>query len=700
MQQYAIPFWKKNPFIRLLAPLVAGIALQWHAGIGISFLVTGFVIIVCAYLLFYLLNMEWKFYLQWLQGLLLHAAIASFAMMLVWVNDLKHADNWYGHHMNDSSSYLVHIQEPVLEKERSLKTSGRIVAVINHKRLVKVKGSLLLYFAKDALHESLRYGDRIIISKPLQPIRNSGNPGAFNYERYAAFRHLFHQVYLQKTGWRKLPGNEKSLFMSFIYEARAFVIRALRKYIPGSNQEKGIAEALLIGFKEDLDKDLVQAYSNAGVVHIIAISGLHLGLIYVMLSWLMDKIPLIRKSKAARVCLLLACLWLFSILTGASASVLRSAVMFTCIVIGKNYFVQSTVYNSLATSAFLLLCYNPYLLWDVGFQLSYLALLGIVAWQRPIARLLYCRNKWLEKTWSLVSVTLAAQVSAFPICLLYFHQFPNLFLITNLLAVPLSTIILFAEIMLVALSAIELPALFIGKITGYLIWLMNGFITSLNRLPFAVWDNIYASIHTTWVLYVLVFAVSIWLINKSKAAFYISVISMFLFTSIHVFERMKIRRQASLVVYNIPKSRAIDFIYRDTYHFVGDSMLEHEGLQKNFHLKPSRLSFHLSAKSDSLPVLYRNGNMIWFCGKKILLLDTAVNFVPVHKKISLDVIVVSGNAAGKIKHLQETFNPGLIVFDASNSLWKIAQWKRECIILALPCFSIPERGAFVLNIEK
>lgn len=700
MHQYAIPFWKKNPFIRLLAPLVAGIVLQWYASFGISFLVTGFVFIVCAYLLFGLLNMEWKFYLQWLQGLLLHAAILLFAMILVWFNNPKQRINWYGHHMTDSASYLVHIQEPVMEKERSLKTTGKIVAVIKGNRLVKVTGRIQLYFAKDSVPEYIQYGDGIIISKALQPIRNSGNPGAFNYERYAAFQHIFHQVFLQSKDWRKLPGNEKVMFWSFIYKARDYIIQSLRKYIPGSKQVKGISEALLIGYKEDLDKDLVQAYSNAGVVHIIAISGLHLGLIYVMLTWLMDKIPVIRESKAARVCLLLACLWLFSMLTGASASVLRSAVMFTCIVIGKNYFVQSTVYNSLATSAFLLLCYNPYFLWDVGFQLSYLALLGIVALQQPIYRLLYCRYKWVDKTWSLMSVTLAAQVSTFPVCLYYFHQFPNLFIITNLVAVPLSTIILFAEIILIALSGIDIMAVLAGKLTGQMILLMNWLITSLNRFPFAVWDNIYANIFTTWVLFLLVLGICYWLINTSKTAFYVSALCVLVFTSVHVFERMKTRRQSGLIVYNIPKSRAIDFIYRDSYYFVGDSILQQDGLMKNFHLKPARLFYHLSKKSDSLPVMYRNGNMILFCGKKIMLLDTGLNVESQKQKIKLDLLVISGNAALKIKSVFENFNPALIVFDASNSLWKIAQWKRDCIALALPCFSIPEQGAFVMKIEK
>ncbi len=700
MLQYAIPFWKTTPFFRLLAPLIAGIILQSYIGFELVFLISGIAITGCAYLLFNRLTLEKRFSFQWVQGLLLHAAIMFFAMILVWLNDPKQGAKWYGRHITDSSSYLVQIQEPLVEKEKSLKTTGQMLAVINGNRLVKVTGRIQLYFAKDTVHERLQYGDRILVSKTLQPIRNSGNPGAFNYERYAAFQQIFHQVFLQQKDWHKLPGNEKGKFRSFIYQARVYIIQNIRKYIPGGKQEKGIAEALLIGYKEDLDKDLVQAYSNAGVVHIIAISGLHLGLIYVMLTWLMDKTPLIRKSRAARVSLLLACLWLFSILTGASASVLRSAVMFTCIVIGKNYFVQSTVYNSLATSAFLLLCYNPYFLWDVGFQLSYLALLGIVALQQPVYRLLYFSNKLVEKTWSLMSVTLAAQVSTFPICLYYFHQFPNFFLITNLLTVPLSTIILFAEIILIAFSGIDAIAVLTGKITGQLIMLMNWIISSLNSFPFAVWDNIYANIYTTWVLVLLVMAICYWLIHASKKAFYVSAVSLLLFTLTHVYEKMKTRWQAGLIIYNIPKSRAIDFIYRDTYYFIGDSILQQDGLLKNIHLKPARLLYHLSEKKDSIPAMYRYGNMILFCDKRIMLLDTALTYKPIPVKIKLHLLVISGNAAVNIKTVCETFDPDLIVFDASNSLWKIAQWKKACLALALPCFSIPEQGAFVMKIEK
>lgn len=143
-----------------------------------------------------------------------------------------------------------------------------------------------------------------------------------------------------------------------------------------------------------------------------------------MLTKLLNWIPLIRKNKFIKMLLLLGCLWIFSLLTGASASVFKKCSNVHFHQFGKNYFTQSSIYNSLAVSAFLLLCYDPYFLWDVGFQLGfYLALIGIVSLQQPLNRLLYCKMPWLEKIWSLFTVTLAAQISAFPICLYYFHQF-------------------------------------------------------------------------------------------------------------------------------------------------------------------------------------------------------------------------------------------------------------------------------------
>lgn len=700
MQQYAIPFWKSTPFFRLLIPLIAGIILQWYAGFTIIYLMICFGCSICAFMLFNYLQVELRFKLQWLQGILLHLTIVFFAMVLLWHNDSRHSPRWYGHYCNDSSSFVIRITEPLIEKERSFKATAAIEGVFNKEENTPVKGKVQLYFSKDTTVRLLQYGSCILVKKILQPIRNSGNPGAFNYERYSAFHHTFHQVYLTNSDWTLLSEKKTDAFQSFIFSLRSYIVQTIKKYINGSNQETGIAEALLIGYKEDLDKDLVQAYSNAGVVHIIAISGLHLGLIYVMLTQLLNRIPVIRKNKFIKMLLLLGSLWIFSLLTGASASVLRSAVMFTFIVIGKNYFTQSSVYNSLAASAFLLLCYDPYFLWDVGFQLSYLALIGIVGLQQPLNRLVYCKQPWLEKIWSMFTVTLAAQISAFPICLYYFHQFPNLFFITNILAVPLSTIILFAEIFLIAVSGLNFIAVYIGQLTGFMIRIMNKIITGLNSLPYSVWDNIYANIYTTWALHLFVFGFCGWLVYKSSTAFRIAIISLFFYTSFHVYAYLKVRKQVSVIVYNIPKCRAIDFIYGDKYYFIGDSILQKEGQLKNFHLKPARVFLHVGKQDSLLPFLSRSSDLVWFYNKKILLIDKAVDFSLLEEKINIDALIISKNPSLKIASLMDAIRPSMIVFDASNSLWKIAQWKKECLMLALPCFSIPEQGAYVLNIDQ
>ena len=334
----------------------------------------------------------------------------------------------------------------LVEKTKSYKADAFVETVITDDTAINCKGKLLIYFSKDTAAQQLHYGDRILINKNLQAIKNSGNPGAFNYQRYAAFQQTFHNVFLKEKDWVLLPAKKINGFKQFIFTARENILANLRKNINTGKDELGIAEALLIGYTNDLDKDLVQAYSNTGVVHIIAISGMHLGLIYVMLVWLFARIPLVKKSKLAQVILILSCLWLFSLLTGAAASVLRSAVMFTFITIGNNLTKKSSIYNSLAASAFVMLCYNPYYLWDVGFQLSYLAVVGIVIFQKPIYNLIYIKNKRADKVWKLMAISLAAQILTFPICIYYFHQFPNLFLITNIIAVPLSSIILFAEI--------------------------------------------------------------------------------------------------------------------------------------------------------------------------------------------------------------------------------------------------------------
>ena len=694
---YHVPLHKKAPILRLLLPFIAGIILQWEFQLPVYISLFCVICFGIAFSLFYLFPLFIRFKLQFLQGFILHLLLISFGLLLTWQNDVRHSSKWYGHYYNDSDFLVVRINEPLVAKAKSDKANGYVEAVIHNNITTICTGKLLLYFAKDSAGTLLHYGDRILIHKNLQQIKNSGNPGAFNYQRYAAFQSTFYNVFLKPADWVKLSGKDINNFSQFIFTARDKVLAILKENIPPGKDGLGLAEALLIGYTNDLDKDLVQAYSNTGVVHIIAISGMHLALIYALLVLVFAKIPLIKKSKLLQVVLILCCLWIFSILTGAAASVIRSAVMFTFIAVGKNFSKTSSTYNTLAAAAFVMLCYNPYFLWDVGFQLSFLAVIGIIVFQNSICNWVYIKNKYLNMVWQLVAISLAAQILTFPVCIYYFHQFPNYFLITNIIAVPLSTVILYAEIALISLSCIPYLGLFAGKIVYWLIWGMNKYIVWVSQLPYALWEKIPSTIFSTCLLYGVVIGLGYWLLNKSIIGFKLALCCLLFFTVLIAYQDWQFKNQQKLIVYNVQQHQAIDFVQGNTYHFIGDSILTKNGSDQNFNLKPSRLALQLTTFNKTLLNLtnqsyYKTGN------KKIIVWDKSFEIEVPLKKIEVDFLVISKNPKVSIVMLNKVFNCKQYITDASNPKWKIDQWRQECTALNLNFYSVSTQGAFIYDI--
>ena len=692
------PIWKLAPFVRLLLPFCVGILIQWYIGIALYLIVTLLLIVLFFVIGFTFISIKNKYRLQSLEAILFFIAMIVLGLFLTHKNDESKNTNWYGKTYKPNDFILVRIDEPVIEKNKSYKANAYVEGIIKNDSLIKTQGKIIVYFAKDSAAGLLNYGDKILIHKNIQTIKNSGNPGSFNYQRYASFQQLFHTIFLKEKDWVKTNERQVSWFKQFIFSAREKILDILKKNIGDNKDELGIAEALLIGYTNDLDNDLVQAYSNTGVVHVIAISGMHLGLIYVMLVWVFGKLSFIKKSKIIQVVLILSCLWLFSLLTGAAASVLRSAVMFSCIAIGKNFFKQASIFNSLAASAFILLCYNPYYLWDVGFQLSYLAVIGIIIFQKPIYNTIYIKNKYVNEVWKLVAISIAAQLLTFPICIYYFHQFPNLFILTNIIAVPLSSLILYLEIAMISLSWIPFIGTWLGKLTQWLVWLMNKIILFVNDFPFAVWDNLLASILTTLLLYVVVVTCCIWLIKKKKEYLKFSLLTLLCFVLLQSFMQWQIKNQQKLIVYNVPQHQAIDFVSGNTYKFIGDSILLVDGILQNFHLKPGRIKLQLNQRVDSLSNCFAKTNFYQFNTKKIMLIDKPVAFDSLTTKINVDIILISKNPKLHIPQLASVFNCKTIVFDASNSLWKIDQWKEDCDKLNLQYYSVPDNGAYVLDL--
>jgi competence protein ComEC len=218
-------------------------------------------------------------------------------------------------------------------------------------------------------------------------------------------------------------------------------------------------------------------------------------------------------------------------------------------------------------------------------------------------------------------------------------------------------------------------------------------------VPFSRLDNIYSTVLSTWLLYAVVIGASCWLFYKSKPMLQLTVVSLLAFTMLQAFTKFEQYRQKKIIIYNIPQHSAVDFIFRDKYVFSGDSILQQDGLLQNFHLKPSRITLLVDQNENTLNEFHHINNYWQFFNKKIIMIDSAVIYQPLTNKLNVDILIISRNPNIRITSLTTAIRPSIIVFDSSNSLWKIGNWKKECLALALPCFSIPEQGAFVLNIE-
>jgi len=676
-----------------------GILIEWYLKFPLPVIILQAACFSTAIIVFNLLPIGARFTLQIVQGISINLLLISFGLLITWQKDIRNDKNWFGNYYRHNNGLIIRIDEPLLEKERSYKANGYVEAIVQNDTIVPCKGKLLLYFSKDSAAKQLRYGDEIYSAQNLQPIKNAGNPGEFNYEQYAIFQQAPYNIFLKQKDWVLLDKKNVNPFKQFIFSTRQYILSTLQNNVNNDKSTSGVTEALLIGYTNDLDKDIAQAYVNTGVVHIIALSGMHLGLLYLLLLWICNTIPFVQRSKYVKLLTILTCIWLFAFLTGASASVFRSAIVFTCIAIGNAFNKRSSVYNSLAASAFMLLCYNPYFLWDVGFQLSYLAVLSITIFQQPIYHWFYSKNKWRDKLWKLTSLTLAVQILTFPICIYYFHQFPVLFLVTNLLAIPLSTIILFTEIGLMALSWIPTVATSLGKIIFWLTLLLNKIILRINALPFSVINNLSVSLLSTCLLYVCVLFICGWLINEKKKLLYFSLFSLLFFVLILDWSNWVTANQKELIVYNMPQHQAIDLAEGNSYQFIADSSLLTNTTLQNFDCKPARTLLQLN-KAAALPSLFTAGNIYQFNDKRIILIDKPLNFQPLPQKINVDIIILSKSPKLSITQLANVFNCKEYVFDASNSLWKIDKWKKDCDELLLHYYSVPDKGAFVFDVNR
>jgi competence protein ComEC len=344
-----------------------------------------------------------------------------------------------------------------------------------------------------------------------------------------------------------------------------------------------------------------------------------------------------------------------------------------------------------------MMIYNPFILADVGFQLSYIAVIGIIALQKYIYNWFYFKNWLLKKIWNLMAVSIAAQVFAAPICMLYFHQFPNYFLLANIIAIPLSTVVLFQIIaLLVAAPIYGLAAKTLGSVITFTTFLMNWGVEWVDSLPHSVINNLQFSVWQIILLYSSIFSIVFWLINKKINFMKIGLVTFLFFLISITIDDWQIKQQRKIIVYAIPKGSAIDFIDGNKFAYFHDSVVTKNHITQNFHIKPAHVLFQSIQQNQSIISTINSYYFIGF-NRKIIYLSAKQNHIHSSIKINADIIVVAHNSIYSVKDIVKNYTFNLLIFDSSNSNYKVDKWMKQASELGLNAYSTNTSGAFILN---
>lgn len=690
-RKFILPLWRGLPATRLLLPFALGIYLQWqYKLLPPSLWVTGSIAALFS-LAFRLLLPATRYRWRAIEGLLLCTCLFCAGALLTWYkNPLHHPQSIQQRYTGAETLELI-LQDATVQRPNSWKALARVNRLITDRQNQQVRGLLWVYFARDSNFTGLPAGTLLVTRATPQPVAGTGNPGAFDYARYSLFNGITHQLYLRSDDYIIIAGNFNTRFDQWLISWRNWIIQTLDTYITGE-KEAGLAEALLIGYKDNLDRELVQSYTNTGIVHIIAISGLHLGLIYWLLQKACAALPRRGRWRWLSPCLQITALWIFSLLAGAQASVLRSAVMFTILILGQSLSRKHSIYNSLALAAFLLLCYQPYWLWDIGFQLSFLAVASLVLFMQPIYQFIYLKWKLPDMIWKMCAVTLAAQLLTLPICLYQFHQFPNYFLVANLLIVPLSSLILIGEILLCLAALFPAAAAVLGKLLSWLIWLMNETVQYIEQLPYALTRSIQLTQAEAAGLMLILALVAIAWLRQSRYYVWLTACCCTGLWGLLLYSHTERRRQQVLIIYNSPRALVMDFINGDRYASWHDTT---GAGNLSYYLDGSRALFNARPVPD-IEGLERKQQCISWRGKRIWVVTRQLS-PAAGITYAIDILVLAAKADSSLQHLLSPGRLKQVVAASTLSNRAVEQWRRYCRLHSIAFHAVKTDGAFVMK---
>ncbi|RFZ94566.1 ComEC family competence protein [Mucilaginibacter conchicola] len=608
----------------------------------------------------------------WLGGVLILSILFTSGWYLIYQRNELHQPDHFS--KQKAGELLVNITSEPKVKDDLVRFTAEVVAAVKNDKLHQTSGTILITI-KDELANNLFYGEQLLIPAKYDKVEPPYNPGEFNYKQYLAHKNIYYQAYLYPKQYRVVDAGKGNPAISFALDIRQRLVNKLKSNMRDTTAI-AVASTLILGYKTDLSNDVMQAYSKTGTIHILSVSGGHVAILLALLSFLLGFMNHPR-TKVTRAIMIILVIWAYALLTGFSPAVNRAALMITLVIAGKTYSRHISNLNILAVSAFVLLLYDPYLLTDVGFQLSYLAVAGLVVFQPIIYQWFTFKNKAADKLWMVSSVSIAAQVATFPLSAYYFHQFPVYFLLSNLLI-----IIPVAVIMYSGLTFLLLPQIpFVSKTLGYIleksILLMNKMLVVIEQAPYASFGKIWITKTEFILLNIIIGLVFYCIYKKSKGALFASLIGVLIFSCGISLKKFKADNTNLVTFLNLRKHQGIVFKHGSKGVVLTDLPQNDKNFQ--YAIQPCLDSLQITtyevlpfSSTISINYLLKKDALVWFRNKKLLLLNDSSRFKSIPADMLIDKAYLSNNTAP-----DTTLANVPLIIDGTNSKVYIEHLKQD-----------------------
>ena len=685
-------FLENNPCVRLIAPFIIGIIIGSLFFVPIY--VSATIAVVAIAIAIWLYKKLLKYTQRWLPGFVSGIAILAVGMLLITTHQNSQTDEPTTRTVDQ---YRACVLNPPALKNRYYKTELQIEAANISGSWYSIDTKITATIECDSLAEKLKAGQTIEFEAQIDSLNAPKNPFGFDYANYLQNNGIHGSIFLKSGKWQIVSTEVRGL-RRYALNIRQRLI-GLFKDAGLSGNELGLASTLVLGYKNDIDSEVKQAYMNAGAMHVLAVSGMHVGIVYLALDLLMIVFGG-KRFYWFKQFLIILLLWAYAFITGLSPSVMRATIMFTVVIVGKIFNRDTSVYNTLAFTAICILVNDPSMLFKPSFQLSCVAVTGIVFYQPRIARIIKVRNKALNYLWQLTSVSIAAQIATLPFCLFYFERMPVYFWLSNIVVSPGATVLIVLAMMLLITSPINCISAFFGFLTKWATKAMNFLVITIANLPGSTIENTHITIIQAIAIGITIILVTSWLISKryNRLLAAITTLTIFVIIPLNMNKITHSERQAICIYHNTQIS-AIQFVDGNSSYWLSNipNNQKISPLIKGGNQYWNACRHKMITANSSNAIIYDDSFFVFdsICG--IIVNDSTKHF-GINEPFELDYLIVQGNPPIKARQMPKNLSFKHVIIEASVKPWIASEWEKK--YSGCHVHNIKREGAYISEWQR